>query len=152
HRQQPPGVARQWHRSFPLPRQQDPANPPRRTSRHGVYPQVSSARLAQGRHESPLLWHIQSCLHVSTRSRSEVVDSDCGSNHPDSSDSFPTIPPRKLRFLSFFSTCTRARPHKNALLRHTSRLRNASIFHILKLALGFSSTQDFAAAARGKNP
>ena len=72
--------------------------------------------------------------------------------HPDLSDSFPTIPPRKLRFLSFFSTCTRARPHKNALLRHTSRLRNASIFHILKLALGFSSTQDFAAAARGKNP
>jgi len=29
---------------------------------------------------------------------------------------------------------------------------NVSIFHILKMALGFSSTQDFAAAARGKNP
>ena len=29
---------------------------------------------------------------------------------------------------------------------------NASIFHILEMALGFSSTQDFAAASRGKNP
>ena len=69
YRQQPPGIAQQRHRSFPLSRQPDSANSSRPASRNRVHSPVSSTRSAQGCYESPLLRPLQFRLPLSTRSR-----------------------------------------------------------------------------------
>src|SRR5438034_2244364 len=72
HHQQPIGIHRQHHRSIPVSRQQDSADPPCLSARRGVHRPIPPACPASRLRQSALLRNLESLLPQTTRPHSET--------------------------------------------------------------------------------